>query len=124
MPFFAKILQPGEAICNEDAAMWHNATDIYPANADGMGHRDIWILACNRWDHRRYGDEFDEASLRDGQAQWELDHPDECLQLTKETEDRATGLRERTLKAVVGSARKTVERQTFQFVTSTPLPQV
>lgn len=82
MPFFGRILQPGEAVCNEDAAMWHNATDIYPANVHDAGYRDIWILACNRWDHRRYGDEFEAASLRNGRAQWNLDHPEESPPLT------------------------------------------
>lgn len=89
MPFFGKVLQAGEAICNEDAAMWHNATDIYPADADSVGYRDIWILACNRWDHRRYGEEFDEASMGNGRAQWELDHPEDCPQLTTGQEGAA-----------------------------------
>jgi hypothetical protein len=89
MPFFGKVLQPGEAICNEDAAMWHNASDIYPANVDSMGYRDIWILACNRWHHRRYGHEFEEASLRNGRAQWDLDHPDEYKPLTSRQDSAA-----------------------------------
>lgn len=76
-PFFAQTLKPGEAVCNEDAAMWHNATDIYYGDDHPQGHRDIWIIATNRWEHRKYGDEFESASLRDGEANWQLSRPDE-----------------------------------------------
>jgi len=79
-PFFGKTLQPGEAVCNEDAAMWHNATDICPVEGAEEGHRDIFIVATNRWEHRKYGDEFEAASLRDGEADWAKDHPDEVPQ--------------------------------------------
>jgi hypothetical protein len=81
-PFFAEVLQPGEAVCNEDAAMWHNATDIFPRDDGAPGYRDIWIVAMNRWDNRRYGDEFELASLRDGRSNWEMDRPDELAQVS------------------------------------------
>ena len=80
-PFFAHVLQRGEAICNEDAAMWHNATDIFPEDPARPGHRDIWIIATNRWEHRRYGDEFEAASMQDGRANWAVRRPDESPQV-------------------------------------------
>lgn len=76
-PFFAHVLQPGEAVCNEDARMWHNATDIAPRLPDRQGHRDIWIIATNRWTHRRYGDHFDSASTQEGLSRWSSDRPAE-----------------------------------------------
>ncbi|HEV7369296.1 2OG-Fe dioxygenase family protein [Arenibaculum sp.] len=81
-PFFAQVLQPGQAVCNEDAAMWHNATDIAPAEPGGTGYRDIWIIATNRWEHRRYGDEFEAASLGEGKADWTASRPEESPQVT------------------------------------------
>ena len=67
---------PGKAVCNEDAAMWHNATDISACNNELEGHRDIFIIATNRWSHRKYGDEFEAASLN-GEANWEQKRPEE-----------------------------------------------
>jgi hypothetical protein len=81
-PFWAQIVPEGEAICNEDAAMWHNATDIFPADQERMGHRDIWIIATNRWECRRYGGEFDDASMRDGEADWARVRPAESPQVS------------------------------------------
>jgi hypothetical protein len=81
-PFFAQVLQEGQAICNEDRAMWHNATDIFPEDASAPGYRDIWIIAMNRWETRRYGEEFESASLRDGKSNWEVDRPDEVAQVS------------------------------------------
>jgi len=80
-PFFARILVAGEAICNQDAAMWHNATDIFPLDDLQIGYRDIWIIALNRWSHRRYGLTFEGASLQDGTADWECKHPEEVRQV-------------------------------------------
>ena len=80
-PFLAKTLEPGTAICNKDAAMWHNATDIRARNDEFMGHRDIFIIATNRWSHRKYGDEFEAASLINGTADWEKRRPKESLEV-------------------------------------------
>lgn len=62
VPFFSTVLRPGQALVYDDAAMWHHATDI-TAPPGSAGHRDLWIIAFNRWDRRKYGDEF-EASAR------------------------------------------------------------
>ena len=59
-PFFEVTLQPNQALIYEDSAMWHNATDIV-AKDDTGGHRDLWIVAINDWDNRKYGDEFEQA---------------------------------------------------------------
>jgi hypothetical protein len=58
-PFFETILQPNQAVVYEDGKMWHNATDILPIDEDADGVRDIWIVAINRWENRRYGPEFE-----------------------------------------------------------------
>ena len=76
-PFFAHTVAPGEAVCNEDAAMWHNATDIFVGADASRGHRDIWIIATNRWEARKYGDAFESASLIDGKANWKTLRPEE-----------------------------------------------
>jgi len=57
-PFFRHVLQPGEALAYDDRTQWHNATDISAPNGE-QGHRDLWIVALNRWDRRRYGEEFE-----------------------------------------------------------------
>lgn len=80
-PFFSQTLKAGYAICNEDAAMWHNATDIFLHDGATRGYRNIWIIATNRWECRKYGDEFESAALRDGKAVWQLKHPDECPEI-------------------------------------------
>ena len=58
-PFFETILNPNQAVVYDDGKMWHNATDILPINEDVGGFRDIWIVAINRWENRRYGPEFE-----------------------------------------------------------------
>lgn len=80
-PFFAEIVPEGHAICNIDAKMWHNATDIFPLDESQPGHRDIWILGTNRWTHRRYGEEFEEASTRDGLSDWTISRPADVAQV-------------------------------------------
>ncbi|MCR9255210.1 MAG: 2OG-Fe dioxygenase family protein [Alphaproteobacteria bacterium] len=80
-PFFARTLEPGEVVCNEDAKMWHNATDLSPEDEDRPGHRDIFIVATNRWHKRRYGTDFEEASLRNGESDWATEHPDEVAEV-------------------------------------------
>jgi hypothetical protein len=57
--------------------MWHNATDVAPQTPDQQGHRDIWIIATNRWTQRRYGDHFDSASTQEGLSRWSSDRPAE-----------------------------------------------
>jgi hypothetical protein len=81
-PFFAQVLAEGEALCNEDAAMWHNATDIFPAGDVALGCRDIWIIATNVWERRRYGERFEAASLEEGRACWDAARPAESAQVT------------------------------------------
>lgn len=61
-PFFTTTLQPGQALVYDDGQMLHYATDIVPTHPDG-GHRDLWIVAFNRWENRRYGEEFEAAAL-------------------------------------------------------------
>lgn len=61
-PFFRTTLEANQALIYEDAAMLHYATDIAPASADG-GFRDLWIVAFNRWENRKYGREFELAAL-------------------------------------------------------------
>jgi hypothetical protein len=61
VPFFTVTLQPGQALIYDDNAMWHNATDI--SAAPGVrGHRDLWIVAFNRWDRRKYGAQFESVA--------------------------------------------------------------
>ena len=64
-PFFTITLQPMQALVYEDPAMWHTATDIV-ATGDMPGYRDLWIVAFNRWDRRKYGDEFEKRALGTG----------------------------------------------------------
>lgn len=67
-PFFETILQPCQALVYHDASMWHTATDI-TALDDRGGHRDLWIIAINAWQRRKYGEEFERAGLQgDGSA--------------------------------------------------------
>jgi hypothetical protein len=65
-PFLAVKLQPGQAVIIDDRAIRHNATDIR-AKAGSEGHRDVFLLAYNAWDQRRYGDEY-EAAVLDGRS--------------------------------------------------------
>jgi len=62
-PFFRTTLEANQSLVYEDAAMLHYATDIEPLTADG-GFRDLWIVAFNRWENRKYGPEFEAASLK------------------------------------------------------------
>jgi hypothetical protein len=67
-PFFEVTLQPNQALVYVDGAMWHNATDIVAGDGSG-GHRDLWIIAINSWENRKYGAEFERAALAgDGAA--------------------------------------------------------
>jgi hypothetical protein len=60
-PFFRVTLQPNQALVFDDTAMWHTATDLQPLNG-GAGHRDLWIVVFNRWDRRKYGEEYEAAA--------------------------------------------------------------
>jgi hypothetical protein len=62
-PFFRTTLQANQALIYEDAAMLHYATDIEPLTPEG-GFRDLWIVAFNRWENRKYGSEFETASIK------------------------------------------------------------
>jgi len=61
-PLFRVELVPCQAIAYDDARFFHTATDIEPTS-DGLGYRDLWIVALNRWNHRRYGDAFEEQAM-------------------------------------------------------------
>ncbi len=61
-PFFQITLKANQALVYEDAAMLHYATDIEPLTPEG-GYRDLWIVAFNKWDNRKYGPEFEAAAL-------------------------------------------------------------
>ncbi len=61
-PFFRTVLEPNQALIYEDAAMLHYATDIEPSDSAG-GYRDLWIVAFNRWNNRKYGHQFEAAAL-------------------------------------------------------------
>jgi hypothetical protein len=62
-PFFRVTLQPNQAIVYEDGALKHFATDIVAPPRE-RGHRDLWIVAYNRWGHRRYGEEFERRAMQ------------------------------------------------------------
>ncbi|WP_369261176.1 2OG-Fe dioxygenase family protein [Streptomyces sp. R35] len=64
-PFFRTVLQPGQAIALNDREMFHHATDIEHLDESG-GLRDVWLMAVNPWDERRYGEEW-EAKVLQGQ---------------------------------------------------------
>ncbi|MFT2017325.1 2OG-Fe dioxygenase family protein [Streptomyces sp. 796.1] len=61
-PFFEVTLMPQQALVYEDGAMWHHATDIEALDERG-GHRDLWIVAINPWEQRKYGAEFERLAL-------------------------------------------------------------
>jgi hypothetical protein len=60
--FFEVTLQANQALVYHDSAMWHNATDIVQAGPLG-GYRDLWIVAINPWEQRKYGEEFEQSAL-------------------------------------------------------------
>jgi hypothetical protein len=62
-PFFRTTLEAHQALIYEDAAMLHYATDIEPLTPES-GFRDLWIVAFNRWENRKYGPEFEAAALK------------------------------------------------------------
>ncbi|TDD37546.1 hypothetical protein E1287_08200 [Actinomadura sp. KC06] len=66
-PFFTVTLQVNQALVYDDAAMWHYATDIVPRDETG-GHRDLWIVAFNRWGNRKYGPEFERLATATGKG--------------------------------------------------------
>lgn len=51
---FQKTLDVNQAILIDDERYIHYATNIEPEQGD-VGHRDIWVIEINRWDHRAYG---------------------------------------------------------------------
>jgi hypothetical protein len=57
-PFFRVTLEANQALVYDDSKMWHYATDIEPTGPDG-GFRDLWIVAFNQWENRKYGPEFE-----------------------------------------------------------------
>lgn len=63
--------------------MWHNATDFAPVDPVQQGHRDIFIVATNRWHKRRYGEDFDQASMHNGVSNWQADRPAEVAEIVE-----------------------------------------
>ncbi|QTD99722.1 2OG-Fe dioxygenase family protein [Streptomyces cyanogenus] len=61
-PFFRTTLQDGQAIVFDDKRMFHHVTDIQHLTDEG-GHRDVWLVAINTWEHRRYGEEYEAEVL-------------------------------------------------------------
>ena len=47
----------------EDGSLKHFATDIV-APPQASGHRDLWIVAYNPWNDRRYGEEFERRAVQ------------------------------------------------------------
>ncbi|MFF7993902.1 2OG-Fe dioxygenase family protein [Kitasatospora xanthocidica] len=66
-PFFRTTLQDGQAIAFDDRIMFHHVTDIEHLTEDG-GHRDVWLVAVNPWENRRYGDEYEAEVLASREA--------------------------------------------------------
>lgn len=66
-PFFRTTLQDGQAIVYDDRKMFHHVTDIQHLSAEG-GHRDVWLVAVNPWEHRRYGAEYEAEVLASSKA--------------------------------------------------------
>lgn len=60
--FFRTTLQPGQALVHEDPLMFHYATNIQHGSVEG-GYRDIWIIAFNAWENRRYGPVHEKTAL-------------------------------------------------------------
>lgn len=60
--FFRHVLQDSEAIVFDDRRMFHFASDIEPLDGSG-GYRDVWLVAFNRWENRRYGPEYEAEVL-------------------------------------------------------------
>lgn len=61
-PFFRGTLEDGHAIAFDDRRMFHYVTDIDHLTAEG-GYRDVWLVAVNNWDQRRYGAEYETEVL-------------------------------------------------------------
>ncbi|RZS34226.1 hypothetical protein EV193_10913 [Herbihabitans rhizosphaerae] len=66
-PFFRVTLQANQAIAFDDTNMWHTATDLESLDG-GPGHRDLWIVVFNRWDRRKYGEEYEKAAMEETAA--------------------------------------------------------
>ncbi len=66
-PFFRTILREGQAICFDDRSMFHYVTNI-EYRGDRAGHRDVWLVAVNPWEHRRYGEEYEAEVLASASA--------------------------------------------------------
>ncbi|HVF75005.1 MAG TPA: 2OG-Fe dioxygenase family protein [Acidimicrobiales bacterium] len=61
-PFFTHVLRENEAVVYRDEEMFHFATDVRALDDTG-GYRDLWIVAVNSWENRRYGDDFEAGAL-------------------------------------------------------------
>jgi hypothetical protein len=66
-PFFRTTLREGQAIVFDDRRMFHHVTDIEHRDGSG-GFRDVWLVAVNPWQHRRYGEEYEAEVLASGRS--------------------------------------------------------
>ncbi|WP_267241859.1 2OG-Fe dioxygenase family protein [Streptomyces sp. PR69] len=66
-PFFRTTLRDGQAIAFDDRVMFHHVTDIEHLTDEG-GHRDVWLVAVNPWEQRRYGEEYEAEVLAGGRV--------------------------------------------------------
>jgi hypothetical protein len=66
-PFFRTTLKDGQAIVFDDRRIFHYVTDIEYCD-DGGGFRDVWLVAVNPWQHRRYGEEYEAEVLASGRS--------------------------------------------------------
>ena len=60
--FLSLTLSENEAILLDDGVMKHDATKI-EATTDQSGFRDYLVFNINRWQNRRYGEEFEKQSV-------------------------------------------------------------
>lgn len=61
-PFYSGVLQAGEMVVYADTDMFHNVTDIRHLSPEG-GYRDVWLVAVNEWEQRKYGEEYEARVL-------------------------------------------------------------
>ncbi|MGN9810409.1 2OG-Fe dioxygenase family protein [Micromonospora sp. BQ11] len=66
-PFFRTVLRDGQAVVFDDTRMFHHVTDIEHLDGTG-GHRDVWLVAVNRWANRRYGEEYEAQALASAES--------------------------------------------------------
>lgn len=60
-PFYSLAIQKQTALVFDDSRMWHDATEIVALDTNGW--RDLWVVAFDPWNDRRYGEEFEREAL-------------------------------------------------------------